>query len=392
MFLAAQMATQAVTDSKAAQVRQARRKLQSRIRNDWAYSYDASCPNVSTSAVSTSGNDQTIHSPNLSHDDSHEASSSSADDESGGHPLELDHDDEPIHNRALGWVERTYASSDPSSEEDTSTPMSPTSNRSPLKPELQIRRKRDLFSLTGHRREHSGGSNHARSSSDPCTLSELPSTSQDSGERRKDARKQRRKARLAEEMSWNEGLRFWQARRDAWCCAKKVSVDELENHLRPDASDGHDSGHASNESPERPSSDDAKKTLRRPSSQVTLVPIPPPLIAETEPIHIKINPSLYPSIYSKVVLQSLTPSVPIKLSHMIPALVDGWKRDGEWPPKSADVAAPAPVVSRERALQEPHEAGRLGMSHVRRGMARVKRGLRLSLSNGSASGTGTAEV
>lgn len=44
---------------------------------------------------------------------------------------------------------------------------------------------------------------------------------------------------------------------------------------------------------------------------------------------------MYPEIYTKIILQSRTPSVPINLQALVNALVQGWKDDGEWPPKSA---------------------------------------------------------
>jgi len=51
---------------------------------------------------------------------------------------------------------------------------------------------------------------------------------------------------------------------------------------------------------------------------------------------------MYGSLYDKVVAQSLQPSCPVNLADMLRACVVGWKRDGEWPPKSV-YPAPAPV-------------------------------------------------
>jgi hypothetical protein len=58
-----------------------------------------------------------------------------------------------------------------------------------------------------------------------------------------------------------------------------------------------------------------------------------------------ITPSLYSSLYDKVVVHSLQPSCPINLSDMVGSCVAGWKRDGEWPPRSsAAVPAAAPTT------------------------------------------------
>jgi hypothetical protein len=54
----------------------------------------------------------------------------------------------------------------------------------------------------------------------------------------------------------------------------------------------------------------------------------------------RIRPAAYPIIYSKIVVQGLSPNVPIPLSHMIPALVEGWKSEGNWPPQPS-----APLAS-----------------------------------------------
>jgi hypothetical protein len=64
-----------------------------------------------------------------------------------------------------------------------------------------------------------------------------------------------------------------------------------------------------------------------------LIPIVPSLISKTNPIRASITHSMYPSIYSKVVVQGLTPTVPINLADATKAMVQGWKSDGQWPPK-----------------------------------------------------------
>ncbi|CAG8219204.1 unnamed protein product [Penicillium salamii] len=66
-----------------------------------------------------------------------------------------------------------------------------------------------------------------------------------------------------------------------------------------------------------------------------LVPVAPPFIPDTNPVRATIVPSIYPSIYSKVVVQGMTPTMPVNLAHLTKAMVQGWKADGQWPPKPA---------------------------------------------------------
>ncbi|KAL2820443.1 hypothetical protein BJX63DRAFT_313737 [Aspergillus granulosus] len=77
-----------------------------------------------------------------------------------------------------------------------------------------------------------------------------------------------------------------------------------------------------------------------------LVPVVPSLISISNPIRASITPAMYPSIYSKVVLQGLTPTVPINLADMTKAMVQGWKADGQWPPKPQNIVLPNDAVIR----------------------------------------------
>lgn len=76
----------------------------------------------------------------------------------------------------------------------------------------------------------------------------------------------------------------------------------------------------------------------------TMVPVRPPLLPPGNPMRASITPSIYLSLYDKLVLNCLRPSCPVNLSDMIGSCVAGWKRDNEWlPPRP--VATPAPVMS-----------------------------------------------
>ncbi|KAI9869486.1 MAG: hypothetical protein M1813_000275 [Trichoglossum hirsutum] len=128
----------------------------------------------------------------------------------------------------------------------------------------------------------------------------------------------KRRRLLEEEMRWNDGLRCWVARRDAWSGARTVEVD------------GGGSGEEG-----RGGGGDATKT---PPESPTLLPLSPPL----HPLHPPpghLPPHTHPQIYSRVVVKSQTPSMPINLKDLTAALVQGWKDDDMWPPR------PAPVVN-----------------------------------------------
>ncbi|EME87791.1 uncharacterized protein MYCFIDRAFT_209611 [Pseudocercospora fijiensis CIRAD86] len=192
---------------------------------------------------------------------------------------------------------------------------------------------------------------------------------------RRHARKRRRQVRLQEEMEWNDGLAHWMRRRDIWCSARTVAeVQSHENPVEEDAQEGEedaDSDSASTSSPRAstsssveedgnpadPENDETPDTpestpsttpdmtastppvpppITSPPMIEVLVPIAPPLLPN-HPIRRRINHNMYPEIYTKIILQSRTPSIPINLLTLIKALVQGWKDDGEWPPKNGPV-------------------------------------------------------
>ncbi|KAH8903991.1 hypothetical protein BR93DRAFT_158154 [Coniochaeta sp. PMI_546] len=156
--------------------------------------------------------------------------------------------------------------------------------------------------------------------------------------------------------------------------------------------------HASNHS-STPSSEPDQPPCRRhlsaastaspsPYPVETLLPVPPPLIPPQNPMRASITPTIYPSLYDKVVVHSLQPSCPINLSDMVASCVTGWKRDGEWPPRSGP-PYPAPaggggvvVVRRKRseaaAAQKPAEHARKGSGAATGGGANGEKGRRMS--------------
>lgn len=245
-------------------------------------------------------------------------------------------------------------------------------------------------------------------------------------------RRRRRRRQMDEEMAWNEGLRMWMARRDAWSGARtrrqiraKEEKAKLEgsSNLGNDQSvpDGVDSADGSNagcprtesqdsaeaseaanlanrtdaslsitekekleelhrrqdqeEEQSTPPDDEKRKestetSITEPDQQVStkapsnsaisaaiedsdeedeardseeeeeeldepLIPVAPPFISSENPIRATINQAIYPSIYTKVVVQGMTPTVPVNLADLTRAMVQGWKADGQWPPKPA---------------------------------------------------------
>ncbi|KAL5323918.1 hypothetical protein ACEPPN_008460 [Leptodophora sp. 'Broadleaf-Isolate-01'] len=139
-------------------------------------------------------------------------------------------------------------------------------------------------------------------------------------------RKRRRKRRLADEMTWNEGLRCFVARRDAWTCARKIQrpsgTTVVKTTTRASISSGDGGSSTAIEQEDDEWEDDIE------------IPIAPPILPPENAMRASILPSAYNTIYDKVVVQSLTPSCPMNLKDVTRSCVQGWKRDGEWPPKA----------------------------------------------------------
>lgn len=166
-------------------------------------------------------------------------------------------------------------------------------------------------------------------------------------------RRRKRRAALEEEAEWNPGLRFFLERRDAWTGAKKKRLvadpAAAQQDTEPDGLANGESSSAETEEQETTSPprspteklDDLKLADEdaQPNnsecfeSDDSLVPVMGPFIPDSNCIRSSITPAIYASIYSKVILQGLTPTVPINLSDVTKAIVAGWKADGQWPPK-----------------------------------------------------------
>lgn len=204
-------------------------------------------------------------------------------------------------------------------------------------------------------------------------------------------RKRKRRQALEEELTWNEGFRHWTLQRDAWTGAMKGSTEKkphgqavtkissnMGGRHGSDSTDGSSSWPLSQGSTGAEVSTSIDSVDSIDAIQDIWLPIFPPLIAEDNLLRARIKPSSYPTIYSKVVIQSLTPNVPIPLNHMISALVEGWKAEGNWPPQPSGPAATTDIktgkgssaFSRWRKEQELKGGAK---SRVRRGIGAVKK-------------------
>jgi hypothetical protein len=183
-------------------------------------------------------------------------------------------------------------------------------------------------------------------------------------------RKRRRKRRLAEEMAYNDGLSCFVQRRDAWTGARHVlpSSDNALSRVRtkrssiysllpgkvsptsvaPDADPDSDNGLARSRtkrsslysilpgrSPPPPEAE-SEREIDPELDRATEIPIAAPILPPANAMRASITPAAYNTIYDKVILQQLTPSCPMNLKDVTRSCVQGWKRDGEWPPKSSE--------------------------------------------------------
>lgn len=129
-------------------------------------------------------------------------------------------------------------------------------------------------------------------------------------------------------------------------------------------------------------------TLQEPptTSTRTLIPLAASLLSPHDhPFLTPITPVLYPTLYSKCIVQSLAPSFPINLSHIVGSLVQGWKDDGEWPPKSTVQEEEGNARGRKGSLRGKMrslkidiegDGAQVGLERVaRRSVGKVKRAL-----------------
>ncbi|CAK4033543.1 Hypothetical predicted protein [Lecanosticta acicola] len=323
---------------QAQEVREARRLLRERIRNDWDFptlpAYK-SCGRSRDPLVSGGGGGEEDEDENLSVEEriagfrfhtpgTHHLDNRTRD--GSGQALGLDFD-------PVGWRERQYSSESDTEVDENASAAAPAATSS------------------------------ARSKSSTTYKFEGPDSVGAQLKDRRLAKKRKRSRAKEEEMQWNDGLAHWMRRRDAWCCARtaaqvhmsersSASANSQQEHVdytsasassSPRSSTSSAAGHQPSSTPGSSLATTPDITAARTEATPTtvaspveevLVPIAP-CILPNHPIRRKITPNMYPEIYTKIILQSRTPSVPINLQALVKALIQGWKDDGEWPPKSA---------------------------------------------------------
>jgi len=145
----------------------------------------------------------------------------------------------------------------------------------------------------------------------------------------------RRRRRLQEEMRINDGLSCFTHRRNAWTCARHVRriprSSSTTTSLKRTSSRPTSKPSPAAPTPSLPTAEDDFLDL------TTEIRIAPPILPPETPMRKGINERAYATIYDKVILQSQTPFCPINLSVVTKSCVEGWKRDGEWPPKPGEM-------------------------------------------------------
>lgn len=216
-----------------------------------------------------------------------------------------------------------------------------------------------------------------------------------------DCRKTRRRKRLLKEMEYNNGMACFVHRRNAWTGARHFRRDTTLPHVITTKDTTKRSSIQSSTSttsvPASPTTRSFRTATSTPSSRpcsnsssihpspvistshpisksdliqnwLLRIPIPPPILPPSIPMRQNINEKAYGHIYDKVILQAQTPYCPINLKIVVRACVDGWKRDGEWPPpsefngKNGVVRVPtgASIARRETTSREKADDGGIG--------------------------------
>lgn len=318
------------------EAREARRLLQEKVRNTWSYPLaphpDTHTSSAYTEEVPTEGEaSEAVAAPWT-------ASTTSA-------PATLDF--EPV-----GWRERDYSDNDNDSftdeDEDDMTgdvPMSPSK------------------ATTGGSSRPRAGTNSSVTNTPTKTRNRLFSRSNrshDSTESnaiatdsdfKKRARKKRRAQELETEMSWNIGLAHFTAQRNAWTAARTLSpsalAGDIANATINDTINDTNTSPRTSDDPTSAPANITTTTQQTPDDSILALPLCPRLLPNN-PVRSRISNSTYSEIYSKVILQGRTPTVPINLQDCTNALIHGWKEEGNWPPK--DTEAEASVAGKRKGL------------------------------------------
>ena len=235
--------------------------------------------------------------------------------------------------------------------------------------------------------------------SSPSSSSELESPdpykydTPDSVAEWREGRKRQRRGRFLEEVNWNEGLRTFVDRRNAWTGARFTSSASVSGvEMAAESGDARLPSSAGLESGSQTHDNFTNTTLAdflsSPSPASELLPLPAPIIPPSNPIRASITPAAYTHIYNKVIVEGTTPKIPINLADMTKAITEGWKANGEWPPM-VKVAEVVPIARRRKKTvghggdKQMDQAVGSGQGRSRRksltmrGVGRVKKALGL---------------
>lgn len=166
----------------------------------------------------------------------------------------------------------------------------------------------------------------------------------------------RRRRRLHEEMKVNDGLRHFTHRRNAWTGARHVILHrdisrQNGKHTTPIGSPSKEDTPPSSSSSSHAKVESWLASSFNPETTnfVTQIPIPSPILPPETPLRKNVTEKSYSLIYDKVILQSQTPYAPLNLGVVVKCCVEGWRRDGEWPPRGTAPEASIASVKRDGA-------------------------------------------
>ncbi|MCJ1372843.1 hypothetical protein MMC20_004068 [Loxospora ochrophaea] len=234
-------------------------------------------------------------------------------------------------------------------------------------PALNFPNRLDSESLVWRERDADSSSPSGPPSPDPYKFDSPDAVSQTIT-----TRKRKRRRRLHDEMQWNEGVRNYTQRRNAWTGGNTQSTindGKNQNDAQPSCFSTSPLVRADSTTV----FSEADNRIEESDDFVELVPIPPPLLPPSNPIRRAITPATYPSIYSKVVIQGLSPTVPVNLADVTRALVAGWKENGEWPPRGAGGGVGVEVEN-NRTMEQVNGNGSLsGVGKARRSVWKMRR-------------------
>ena len=194
-------------------------------------------------------------------------------------------------------------------------------------------------------------------------------------ERKLQRRKIRKRKAMEEELQYNDGLCFFLHRRNAWTGAMTETEIETQRSLQDQAALNSPlralstSSDSSNSAPSpyslpnanRDNPDNTTFTLpptitayhtdpfqcppNPESITEVLIPACTPIISPSNPIRASMMSRSYSELYEKVVRDNRSPAIPINLAHMTNVIVQGWKDEGNWPPKNG---LPEPSIAMRR--------------------------------------------